>query len=261
MTNERQRGASQHIRERLLRGIIGHAVQLLEADDDPHAALRALQSTARLLVMGRPSSPDERRHTVTAADLAASVAWLAAQMGGRVQYDLADDSICFRCAICLFEQENRREPDLCRLWWESVRRVAADCFGYGKVGFKTRIVTGRPLCETRLYLQRTAEAETVEEMAVPAAGRVTESNGHGELPADETIRRLQAKVRTLEQRTRELERMLDERKIIERAKGILMQRLRLSEPEAMRRLQQESQARNKKLIDLARILVEAGEMM
>lgn len=56
-------------------------------------------------------------------------------------------------------------------------------------------------------------------------------------------------------------RALEDRKLIERAKGIFMRRLKLDEPEAHRRLQQESQKRRIALADLARKIIESEELL
>jgi response regulator NasT len=58
-----------------------------------------------------------------------------------------------------------------------------------------------------------------------------------------------------------LKQALDHRKIIERAKGIVMQRTGLSEPDAFRRLQKLASSRNQKLIDIAGSIVTAEEVM
>lgn len=58
-----------------------------------------------------------------------------------------------------------------------------------------------------------------------------------------------------------LARALESRKLIERAKGILMKRLNLSEAEAHRRLQQESQKRRISIADLAKKIVDSEELL
>jgi two-component system, response regulator PdtaR len=50
---------------------------------------------------------------------------------------------------------------------------------------------------------------------------------------------------------------LEARKVIERAKGMLMDRFRLSEAEAFRRMQIQSQRENRRLVDIARALLES----
>lgn len=54
---------------------------------------------------------------------------------------------------------------------------------------------------------------------------------------------------------------LETRKLVERAKGILMRRLNLSEEEAFRRLQRRSQNENKKLGEIANAIIMADGMM
>jgi len=52
---------------------------------------------------------------------------------------------------------------------------------------------------------------------------------------------------------------LEDRKVIERAKGILMQRTGLAEPDAFRRLQKLASSKSTKLVDVARSVVTAEE--
>jgi two-component system, response regulator PdtaR len=68
---------------------------------------------------------------------------------------------------------------------------------------------------------------------------------------------LQAREDDAEQARRELE----ERKIIERAKGLLMSALRLSEADAFRRLQLTARERNLRLVDVARQIVEQERLL
>lgn len=63
----------------------------------------------------------------------------------------------------------------------------------------------------------------------------------------------------LQQQTADLQQALEDRKLIERAKGILMTRAELSEPDAFRRLQMLSSQKNKKMVQIARMIVEADE--
>ncbi len=56
-------------------------------------------------------------------------------------------------------------------------------------------------------------------------------------------------------------RQLEERKLIERAKGILMQQRGLAEPDAFRELQNTSMRRNQALPDVARRIIEAKELL
>ncbi len=65
----------------------------------------------------------------------------------------------------------------------------------------------------------------------------------------------------LRQEVDDLRGALEARKVIERAKGILMRRLELTEEEAFRRLQRQSQATNRKLADVAQAIVMADSML
>jgi response regulator NasT len=53
---------------------------------------------------------------------------------------------------------------------------------------------------------------------------------------------------------------LETRKLVERAKGILMKRLNLAEPDAHKRLQQESQKRRVSLAEIAKRIIESEEL-
>ena len=49
---------------------------------------------------------------------------------------------------------------------------------------------------------------------------------------------------------------LAERKIIERAKGIVMEQMKLTEPQAMKFLQEKSKNSNRKLVDTAKYVID-----
>jgi two-component system, response regulator PdtaR len=65
----------------------------------------------------------------------------------------------------------------------------------------------------------------------------------------------------LRQEVADLREALEARKIIERAKGILMRRLNLTEEEAFRRLQKQSQDSNHKLAQVAEAIVVADQFL
>ncbi|MGE5608381.1 MAG: ANTAR domain-containing response regulator, partial [Bacillota bacterium] len=58
-----------------------------------------------------------------------------------------------------------------------------------------------------------------------------------------------------------LEHDLETRKLVERAKGVLMKRANLSEEDAHRRLQQESQKRRIGMAELCKRIIESDELM
>jgi AmiR/NasT family two-component response regulator len=68
-------------------------------------------------------------------------------------------------------------------------------------------------------------------------------------------------IRALRENVDTLESTLRERKIIERAKGILMHRRNLSEAEAFRLLQRQSQDRRMPMSKLAESIVQADELL
>jgi two-component system, response regulator PdtaR len=59
----------------------------------------------------------------------------------------------------------------------------------------------------------------------------------------------------------DLRHALEDRKIIERAKGILMTEMGLSEPEAFRRLQKTASAKNLKLIEVAQLAITTAKAL
>jgi len=67
--------------------------------------------------------------------------------------------------------------------------------------------------------------------------------------------------KTLKAEVNDLRDALETRKFVERAKGILMKRLNISEDEAFKLLQAQSQKENKKLKDIAEIVITASNMI
>src|SRR5262245_43936914 len=63
----------------------------------------------------------------------------------------------------------------------------------------------------------------------------------------------------LRQEAADLRQALEDRKVIERAKGILMKRARLDEQDAFRRLQRLASDKNLKLVEVSRAIVTAEE--
>jgi response regulator NasT len=65
---------------------------------------------------------------------------------------------------------------------------------------------------------------------------------------------------SLRREVADLREALEARKVVEKAKGILMRRLDLSEEEAFKRLQKQSQDTNRKLTEVAEAIVMADRM-
>lgn len=64
-------------------------------------------------------------------------------------------------------------------------------------------------------------------------------------------------IQVLRQEAADLRQALEDRKVIERAKGLLMKKLGLSEPDAFRRLQKAASIKNLKLAEMARAIITA----
>lgn len=64
---------------------------------------------------------------------------------------------------------------------------------------------------------------------------------------------------TLRKETTDLKQALEDRKIIEKAKGLLMKKTSLDETQAFRRLQKLASDQNRKLVEISRILLTAAE--
>jgi AmiR/NasT family two-component response regulator len=65
--------------------------------------------------------------------------------------------------------------------------------------------------------------------------------------------------RTMRQEADGLRQALEDRKLIERAKGLLMKRAGMDEPEAFRRMQKLARDKNQKLVEIAQVIVTAEE--
>jgi len=65
----------------------------------------------------------------------------------------------------------------------------------------------------------------------------------------------------LEAEVRQARQALEDRKLVERAKGLLMTALQLSEQDAFRRLQKTARDRNLRLADVARRIVEQQSLL
>src|SRR5262245_37719721 len=80
-------------------------------------------------------------------------------------------------------------------------------------------------------------------------------------PAIAIAMRRFAQFESLRKEAADLRQALEDRKVVERAKGILMQRAKLDEQAAFRRLQKMASDRNRKLIEVAQMIVVADEAM
>lgn len=67
--------------------------------------------------------------------------------------------------------------------------------------------------------------------------------------------------RALRQQADDLRQALEDRKLIERAKGIIMKRAELDEQDAFRRLQKLSSDKNQKMVEIARMIITTEEAL
>ena len=70
-----------------------------------------------------------------------------------------------------------------------------------------------------------------------------------------------AELQELQAEVTQTKQTLEERKVVERAKGLLMKALGLAEPDAFRRLQLAARERNLRLVDVARAIVEQQDIL
>lgn len=80
-------------------------------------------------------------------------------------------------------------------------------------------------------------------------------------PAISLVMRRFKELLALQQQADDLRHALESRKLIERAKGILMKRAGLPEEDAFRRLQQLASQKNMKMVEIAEMIVTAEEAM
>jgi len=70
-----------------------------------------------------------------------------------------------------------------------------------------------------------------------------------------------SELETLEAEVATAKQALEDRKVVERAKGILTKALQLPEPDAFRRMQQTARARNLRLVEVARQIIEQQSLL
>lgn len=70
-----------------------------------------------------------------------------------------------------------------------------------------------------------------------------------------------AEFQALEQEVSKARQALDDRKLVERAKALLMEGLGLSEPDAFRRIQRAARSRNARLVEVAADILEQADLL
>jgi AmiR/NasT family two-component response regulator len=114
-----------------------------------------------------------------------------------------------------------------------------------------------------IMLTAYADKETIRKAeAAGALAYLVKPVNENELPPAINIALARFKeIQALRNQVGELEESLEARKVIERAKGILMQRLGLNERDAYERLRQRARDKRAKMKDIAQAIIEAEELL
>jgi AmiR/NasT family two-component response regulator len=114
-----------------------------------------------------------------------------------------------------------------------------------------------------IMLTAYADKETIKKAeAAGALAYLVKPVNENELPPAINIAMARFKeIQNLRSQVSELEDSLEARKLIERAKGILMQRLGLNERDAYERLRQRARDKRAKMKDIAQAIIEAEELL
>jgi response regulator NasT len=114
-----------------------------------------------------------------------------------------------------------------------------------------------------IMLTAYADKETIKKAeAAGALAYLVKPVNENELPPAINIAMARFKeLQSLRAQVNELEDSLEARKLIERAKGILMQRLGLNERDAYERLRQRARDKRAKMKDIAQAIIEAEELL
>ncbi|ACL25793.1 MULTISPECIES: ANTAR domain-containing response regulator [Chloroflexus] len=124
---------------------------------------------------------------------------------------------------------------------------------------RIRDQTGIPV----VMLTAFADKETIRRAeAAGALAYLVKPVNEQELPPAITIALARHReMQSLRNENLELQEALEARKLIERAKGILMQRLGLTERDAYERLRQRARDKRTKMKDIAQAIIEAEELL
>lgn len=114
-----------------------------------------------------------------------------------------------------------------------------------------------------IMLTAYADKETIKKAELAGAlAYLVKPVNENELPPAINIAMARFKeIQALRSQVNELEDSLEARKLIERAKGILMQRLGLNERDAYERLRQRARDKRAKMKDIAQAIIEAEELL
>ncbi len=120
-----------------------------------------------------------------------------------------------------------------------------------------KIITGDKLC-TAILLTNETQREYVENMIndIDLICLNKPFNKTILLHTIQLLMRSKQKVHKLEGELKSLKKNLENRKMVDKAKGLLMQKLGLTEPEAYRRIQKQSMDSGVAMKDIAKIIID-----
>lgn len=159
--------------------------------------------------------------------------------------------------------------DICTSGSEALRRIRAGSTDILLINFDMPDMTGlevativgdENLCSVLLFVtnvQREFCSEVVEDYDITLSPKPV--NIEGLLNSLEMIVQSRRRMGRLERELTKLKRELDDRKIIEKAKGILMKRKSISEAEAYRRIQKMSMDSRVAMRDIAEKIIVLAE--
>jgi response regulator NasT len=159
--------------------------------------------------------------------------------------------------------------DICTSGNEAIRRVRAEASDILLINFEMPDMTGlevatiigdENLCSVVLFVsptQRDFSMDIVADYDITLF--VKPINGMALLSTLEVVLQNRRRIRKLETELSKLKRGMEDRKLIEKAKGILMKRKSISEGEAYRRIQKMSMDSRVAMRDIANKIIELSE--
>jgi response regulator NasT len=159
--------------------------------------------------------------------------------------------------------------EVCTSGNEAIRRVRAEASDILLINFEMPDMTGleaativgdENLCSVVLFVsptQRDFSADIVSDYDITLF--VKPINGMALLSTLEVVLQNRRRIRKLENELAQLKKGMEDRKLIEKAKGILMRRKSISEGEAYRRIQKMSMDSRVAMRDIAGKIIELAE--
>jgi response regulator NasT len=150
--------------------------------------------------------------------------------------------------------------ELCRTFSPDLLVTASRMPDANGIAAAHEVCRGRPI-PVILVADRNDRESIARALDAPVQAYLVKPVEEADLePAIALVTRRFAEYQALRREAAELRQALEDRKLIERAKGVVMRRVGLDEEEAFRRLRRFASERNKKLAEVARTILEAEEV-